>query len=80
MLQQKISPFIDIGKQKVGSNSHNHFTNYKQCVRPIFEYGIVSTITVSESFSNKIKRDLDSFMKLALRRPKYVLARLLHEA
>ena len=28
---------------------------YKQCVRPIFEYGIVSTITVSESVINKIQ-------------------------
>ena len=28
---------------------------YKQCVRPIFEYGIVSTITVSEFVINKIK-------------------------
>ena len=29
---------------------------YKQCVRPIFGYGIVSTITVSESVINKIQR------------------------
>ena len=29
---------------------------YKQCVRPIFEYGIVSTITLSESVINKIQR------------------------
>ena len=28
---------------------------YKQCVRPIFEYGIVSTITVSESVINTYK-------------------------
>ena len=28
---------------------------YKQCVRPIFEYGIVSTITVSETVITKIK-------------------------
>ena len=45
---------------------------YKQCVRPIFEYGIVSTITVSESVINKIQRVQNSFIRLALRLPKYV--------
>ena len=29
---------------------------YKQCVRPIFEYRIVSTITVSETVITKIQR------------------------
>ena len=53
---------------------------YKQCVRPIFEYGIVSTITVLESVINKIQRVQNSFIRLALRLPKYVSARLLHEA
>ena len=52
---------------------------YKKCVRPIFEYGIVSTITVSESVINKIQRVRNSFIRLALRLPKYVLARLIHE-
>ena len=45
---------------------------YKQCVRPIFEYGIVSTITVSKSIINKIRRVQNSFIRLALRLPKYV--------
>ena len=53
---------------------------YKQCVGPIFEYGIVSTITVSESVINKIRRVQNSFIRLALRLPKYVSARLIHEA
>ena len=53
---------------------------YKQCVRPIFEYGVVSTITVSESVSNKIQRVQNSFIRLALRLPKYVYAHLIHEA
>ena len=53
---------------------------YKQCVRPIFEYGIVSTITVSETVIAKIQRVQNSFNRLALRLPKYVSARLLHEA
>ena len=52
---------------------------YKQCVRPIFEYGIVSIITVSESVIKKIQRVQNSFIRLALRLPKYVSAHLLHE-
>ena len=51
---------------------------YKQCVGPIFEYGIVSTITVSETV--KIQRVQNSFIRLALRLLKYVSAHLLHEA
>ena len=53
---------------------------YKQCVRPIFEYGIVSTRAVSEAVITKIQRVQNSFIRLALRLPKYVSARLLHEA
>ena len=53
---------------------------YKQCVRPILEYGIVSTITVSETVITKIQRVQNSLIRLARRLPKYVSARLLHEA
>ena len=53
---------------------------YKQCVRPIFEYWIVSTITVSETVITNIQRVQNSFIRLALRLPKYVSARLLHQA
>ena len=53
---------------------------YKQCVRPTFQYGIVSTITVSETVITKIQRVQNSFIRVALRLPKYVSARLLHEA
>ena len=53
---------------------------YKQSVRPIFEYGIASTITVSETVITKIQRVQSSFIRLALRFPKYVSARLLNEA
>ena len=59
---------------------HNHLQICKQCVRPIFEYGIVSSITVSECVINKIQRVQNSFIRLALRLPKYVSARLIHEA
>ena len=63
----------------MGPKSRNHFTNL-QCVRPIFEYDIVSTTTVSETVITKIQRVHDSFIRLALRLPKYVSARLLHKA
>ena len=53
---------------------------YKQCVRPIFEYGIVSTIIISESVINKIQRVQNSFIRLALCLSKYVSARLINEA
>ena len=53
---------------------------YKQCVRPIFEYGIVSIITISETVITKIQRVQNSFIRLALRLPKYVSARLLYVA
>ena len=53
---------------------------YKQCVRPIFKYGIVSTITVSETVIAKIQRVQNSLIRLALCLPKYVSARFLHEA
>ena len=42
---------------------------YKQCVRPIFEYGIVSSITVSKTVITKIQRVQNSFISLALRLP-----------
>ena len=77
MLQPKISSFKNIGQQKVGSKSFNHLEIYKQCVRPIFEYGIVPTITVSETVITKIQRIQNSFIRLALRLPKYMSACLL---
>ena len=80
MLRHKISPLKDIGQQKWGPSPTTILQIYTRCVRPIFEYGIVSTITVSESVINKIQRVQNSFIRLALRLPKYVLARLLHEA
>ena len=44
----------------------------KQYVRPIFEYGIVSTITVSDTVINKLQRAQNSFIGLALCLTKYV--------
>ena len=52
----------------------------KQCVRPIFEYGIVSAINVSKTVITNIQTVQNSFIRLAFHLPKYVSARLLHEA
>ena len=40
---------------------------YKQCVRPIFEYGSVSTITASDNIISKSQRLLNKFIRLSLR-------------
>ena len=66
--------------KKSGPNPATILQIYKQCVRPTFEYGVVSTITVSETVITKIQRFHNSFIRLALRLPKYVSACLLHEA
>ena len=66
--------------KNVGSKSRNHFANLQTMFKTKFEYGIVSTITVSETVIKKIQRVQNSFIRLALRLPKYVSAHLLHEA
>ena len=51
---------------------------YKQCVRPVFEYGSLSTITASDYIISKIQRLQNKFIRLALRLPKYICSKLLH--
>ena len=53
---------------------------YKQCVQSIFEYGSLSTITVSDNIISKIQRLQNKFIRLALRLPKYILPKLLHDS
>ena len=53
---------------------------YKQCVRPIFEYDSLLTITVSDSIISKIQKLQNKFIWLALRLPKYILPKLLHDS
>ena len=53
---------------------------YKQCVRPIFEYGSLSTITASDHIISKIQRLQNKFIRLALRLPKYICSKLLHDS
>ena len=77
---QKFHRLRILVNKKWGPSPETILQIYKQCVRPIFEYGIVSTVTVSETVITKIQRVQNSFIRLALRLPKYVSARLLHEA
>ena len=53
---------------------------YKQCVRPIFEYGSLSTITTSDTIISKIQRLQKKFIWLALCLPKYISVKLLHDS
>ena len=77
---QKFHPLRILVNKRWGQSPETILQIYKQCVRPIFEYGIVSTITVSETVITKIQRIQNSFIRLALRLPKYLSAHLLHEA
>ena len=52
---------------------------YKQCIRPMFEYGSLSTITASDHIITKIQRLQNKFIRLALRLPKYICSKLLHD-
>ena len=51
-----------------------------QCVRPIFEYGSLSTITTSDTIISEIQRLQNKFIRLALRLPKYISVKLLHDS
>ena len=53
---------------------------YKQCVRPIFEYGSLSTITASDYIISQIQRLQNKFIRLALRLPKYICTKLLDDS
>ena len=77
---QKFHRLRILVNKKWGPSPETILQIYKQCVRPVFEYGIVSTITVLETVITKIHRVQNYFIRLALCLPKYVSARLLHEA
>ena len=53
---------------------------YKQCVWPIFEYGSLSTITVSDHIISKIQQLQNKFIWLALRLPKCIFPKLLQDS
>ena len=53
---------------------------YKQCICPIFEYGSPSTITALDYIVSKIQWLQNKFIRLALRLPKYICSKLLHDS
>ena len=53
---------------------------YKQCIRSIFEYSSVSTITASDNIISKIQGLQNKFIWLALRLPKYICSKLLNDS
>ena len=75
---QKFHHLRILVNKKWGPSPQTILQIYKQCVRAIFEYGIVSTITVLEIVITKIQIVQNSFIRLVLHLPKYVSARLLH--
>ena len=69
-----------LANKKWGPSPATLIQIYKQCVRPIFEYGSLSTITASDSIISKIQRLQNQFIRLALHLPKYIIPRLLHDS
>ena len=69
-----------LANKKWGPSPATLIQIYKQCVRPIFEYGSLSTITVSDNIISKIQQLQNKFIRLALRLPKYILPKLLHDS
>ena len=69
-----------LANKKWGPSPATLIQIYKQCVRPIFEYGSLSTITISDNIISKIQRLQNKFIRLALRLPKYILPKLLHDS
>ena len=66
--------------RKGGPNPSTTLQIYKQCVRPIFEYGSLSTITTSDTIISKIQRLQNKFIRLTLRLPKYISVKLLYDS
>ena len=69
-----------LANKKWGPSPATLIQIYKQCVRPIFEYGSLSTITVSDHIISKIQWLQTKFIWLALCLPKYILPKLLHDS
>ena len=61
-----------LANKKWGPSPSTSIQIYKQCIRPIFEYGSLSTTTTFDNIVSKIKRLQNKFYRLALRLPKYI--------
>ena len=69
-----------LANKKWGPSPATLIQIYKKCVRPIFEYGSLSTITASDCIISKNQQLQNKFIRLALRLPKYILPKLLHDS
>ena len=69
-----------LANKKWGPSPATLIQIYKHCVRPIFEYGSLSTITASDHIISKIQRLQNKFIRLALRLPKYIFPKLMHDS
>ena len=69
-----------LANKKWGPSPATLIQIYKQCVRPIFEHGSLSTITTSDYIISKIQRLQNKFIRLAFRLPKYIRLKLLHDS
>ena len=73
--------YLDIlANKKWGPSPATLIQIYKQCVRPIFEYSSLSTITASDHIISKIQWLQNKFILLVVRLPKYILPKLLHDS
>ena len=52
---------------------------YKQCVRPMFEHGVISSVTVSDTVIIELQKLHNSFIRLAFHLPRNISTRLSHE-
>ena len=66
--------------KKWGPNPSTKLQIYKQCVRPVFEYGSLSTTLTSNTIISKIQQLQNKFIRLAPHLPKYISAKLLHDS
>ena len=65
---------------KWGSSPSTLIQIYKQCVRSIFEYGSLSTISTSNYIISKIQWLQNKFIRLAFRLPKHICPKPLHDS
>ena len=69
-----------LANKKWGPSPSTILQIYKQCVGPIFEYGSLLTITNSDTIISEIQRLQNKFIRLALRLPKCISVKLLHDS
>ena len=69
-----------LANKKWGHSPFTLIQIYKQCVRPIFKYGSLSTVTASAYIISKIQWLQNKFIRLSIHLPKYICTKLLHDS